>query len=77
VRPGGRLVFLVNAPLHMLCIPDDLGEPTGERLLRPYVGMHRMEWPDDASVGFQLPHGELIALLRSCGFAIDVLVRLT
>jgi SAM-dependent methyltransferase len=75
LRPGGRLVFLVNAPLHMLCVPDYLGERTGERLLRPYFGMHRIEWPDDDSVEFHLPHGELIALLRSCGFRIDALIE--
>jgi SAM-dependent methyltransferase len=75
LRPGGRLVLLVNAPLHMLCMPDYVGEPTGERLLRPYFGMHRFEWPDDESVGFHLPHGELIALLRSSGFEIDELIE--
>jgi SAM-dependent methyltransferase len=75
LRPGGGLVFLVNAVLQMLCVPDDVNEPTGERLLRPQFGMHRFEWPDDDSVEFHLPHGELIALLRSSGFAIEELVE--
>jgi SAM-dependent methyltransferase len=75
LRPGGRLVFLVNAPLIMLCVPEEGEEPASDRLLRPYFGMHRIEWPDDESVEFHLPHGELIALLRSCGFEIEGLVE--
>jgi SAM-dependent methyltransferase len=75
LRPGGRLVFLVNAPLHMLCIPDDEEEPPSDRLLRPYFGMHRFEWSDDQSVEFHLPHGELIALLHASGFEIEELVE--
>ncbi len=75
LRRGGRLVFLVNAPLHMLCMPDEVDTPAGDRLRRPYFGMHRFEWDDDDSVEFHLPHGELIALLRSCGFAIEELIE--
>ena len=75
LRPGGRLVFLVNAPLHMLCMPDEVDTPAGDRLRRPYFGMRRFEWDDDDSVEFHLPHGELIALLRSCGFEIEELIE--
>lgn len=76
LRPGGRLVFLVNSALAILCAPDDADEPAGDRLLRPYFGMHRIEWPDDDCVEFHLPHGELIALLRSSGFEIEELVEI-
>ena len=38
--------------------------PVEERLQRPLFGLHRIEWPDDDSVEFHLPHGEMIALLR-------------
>jgi SAM-dependent methyltransferase len=75
LRPGGRLHFLVNAPLHMLCVPDVEDAPSGDRLLRPYLGMHRFEWTDDESVEFHLPHGELIALLRASGFEIEELIE--
>lgn len=75
LRPGGRLVFLVNAPLAIMCAPDDEMVPAGERLLRPYFGMHRVEWPDDDGIEFHLPHGELIALLRRSGFEIDALTE--
>ena len=76
LRPGGLLTFLVNAPLMMLCVPDVYGTPAEDRLLRPYFGMNRFEWPDDDSVEFHLPHGELIALLRANGFEIEALVEL-
>ncbi len=64
LRPGGRLHFLVNSPLLMLCPGDDENSPAGTTLLRPYFGMHRLEWPGDPSVEFHLPHGEMIRLLR-------------
>ncbi len=73
LRPGGELVFLVNSVLGMLC-SGDVGA-TAERLMRPQFGMLRFEWPDDDSVEFHLPHGELIALLRDSGFAIEQLIE--
>ncbi len=75
LRPGGRLVFLVNSVLSMLCIPDTEEGRAEERLLRPMFGLHRMEWSDDDSVEFHLPHGELIRLLRECGFEVEELVE--
>jgi SAM-dependent methyltransferase len=71
LRPGGRLVFLANAPLLMLCVPDEEGAAAEERLLRPYFGLHRVEWSDDDSVEFHLPHGEMIGLLRASGFTVE------
>jgi SAM-dependent methyltransferase len=79
VRPGGRLIFLVNGLLAMLCVPDDPQDadaPVTDRLLRPSFGLHSIEWSDDDSVEFHLPHGELIALLRSSGFEIESLSEL-
>jgi SAM-dependent methyltransferase len=73
LRPGGELVFLVNSVIGMLCA-GEIGA-TGEQLMRPQFGMHRFEWPDDDSVEFHLPHGELIALLRDSGFAIEQLIE--
>ena len=70
LRPGGRLEFLTNGYVLMLCAPDDEDEPATERLLRPSFGMHRFEWPDDDSVEFHLSHGDWIQLLRTHGFEI-------
>ena len=71
LRPGGRLVLMSTAPLGIVCTAED--ETVEERLLRPYFGMHRVEWPD--AVEFCLPHGDRIALLRSHGFEIEALVE--
>ncbi len=77
LRPGGRLVFLGNGLLLMLCTPPDAGSETAvtERLERPLVGMHRFDWEDDGSVEFHLPHGKMMALLRSSGFEIEELIE--
>jgi SAM-dependent methyltransferase len=73
LRPGGRMAFLVNAPIAMLCAPDDDDAPTTDRMLRPYFGMHRFEWSDDDSVEFHLAHGEMIALLHANGLELEEL----
>jgi SAM-dependent methyltransferase len=75
LRPGGQLIFLVNGVIAVLTFPDHPDAPAGERLVRPYFGMHRFEWPGEDSVEFHLPHGEMIALLRRCGFVIERLVE--
>lgn len=74
LRPGGELVFLVNSVFTMLCGPDDESEPATERMIRPYFGMHRYEWPD-GSVEFHLPHGKLIGLLREGSFTAEELIE--
>jgi SAM-dependent methyltransferase len=76
LRPGGRLVFLTNGYLLMLCVPDEDELPPGQTLLRPSFGMHRFEWPDDDSVEFHLNHGDWIRLLRGAGFEILNLLEL-
>jgi SAM-dependent methyltransferase len=73
LRPGGRLAFLRNSTLVILCMPEE-GE-AGERLLRPQFGMSRFEWPD-GGVEYHLGHGDWIRLLRSCGFEILDLVEI-
>jgi SAM-dependent methyltransferase len=76
LRPGGQLIFLGNGSLLMLCAPDDENEAATDRMLRPYFGMHRFEWPDDDSVEFHLGYGDWIRLLRSSGFDVEDLVEL-
>jgi SAM-dependent methyltransferase len=76
LRPGGRLVFLTNSYLMMLCMPAEDGVAATDRLRRPAFGMYRLEWPGDESVNFNLPHGDWIRLLRRSGFTIEDLVEL-
>ncbi len=80
LRPDGRLVFIAGAALMMLCFPtDDDAAPADTRLHRDFFGMHRFEWHDRDgvvdSVEFHLGHGEMIRLLRSCGFAVEELLE--
>jgi SAM-dependent methyltransferase len=75
LRPGGQLVFLVNGAILMLCAPDAEDEPATDRLLRDYFGMHRFEWPDDPSVEFHLGYGDMIRLLRRCGFDVEDMIE--
>jgi SAM-dependent methyltransferase len=75
LRPGGRLAFLGNHTFLQLCAPDLLA-PAGDRLLRDYFGMHRLEWADDDSVEFALPYGEWFRLLRENGLEVEDLIEL-
>jgi SAM-dependent methyltransferase len=74
LRAGGRLVFLRNSTLVVLC--QRLEGGADERLQRAQRGLNRIDWPDTGEVEFQLPHGELIALLRENGFELERLVEL-
>jgi SAM-dependent methyltransferase len=81
LRPGGRLVFEMGSPFVMLCFPvDDDEAPAEPQLHRDHFGMHRFEWRDAEGVidaiEFRLGHGDMIRLLRSCGFEIEDLVEI-
>ncbi|MGZ8604595.1 MAG: class I SAM-dependent methyltransferase [Actinomycetota bacterium] len=77
LRPGGRLVFLGNSYLLMLCMPElEADGPPTTTLLRDHFGMHRFAWPDDGSIEFHVPHGEMLRLLRRSGFEVEDLVEI-
>ncbi|MBC7461442.1 MAG: SAM-dependent methyltransferase, partial [Thermoleophilia bacterium] len=73
LRVGGELMFLVNGLLAVLCMDAVATQPG---MQRPQFGLHRLEWDDDDSVEFHLPHGEWIRLLRANGFEIGRLLEL-
>ncbi|HEY2326120.1 MAG TPA: class I SAM-dependent methyltransferase [Gaiellaceae bacterium] len=73
LRPGGRLVFLRNSTLVILCSDDEV--PAKEQLVRAEFGLHRIEWPD-GGVEFHLPHGKWIDVLRDSGFDVERLVEI-
>jgi SAM-dependent methyltransferase len=75
LRPGGRLVFLVNGTVFNLC-SKDVEEPPDTTFVRDYFGMHRLEWSDDDSVNFYLGYGDWIRLLRASGFDLERLVEI-
>jgi len=73
LRSGGLLAFCTTTPIADLVwpLPDD--DP-GERFVRDYYDLRCAD--DGEHVGFQLPYGTWIGLLRSHGFAIDDLIEL-
>jgi SAM-dependent methyltransferase len=73
LRPGGRLIFLCNSVVSMLCMTM---EGQGEHLVRPQFGLHRVEWSDTGEIEFHLGHGDWINLLRANGFEIERLAEL-
>jgi SAM-dependent methyltransferase len=75
LRPGGRLVFLKTGTLLSLCVPDGEGA-AGDRLLRSYFGLNRLEWSDDTTVEWSLPFGEWIRLFRASGLELVDLIEL-
>jgi SAM-dependent methyltransferase len=76
LRPGGRLIFLVNGTILMLCAEDDENVPASNTLLRDYFGIHRFACPDVPSIEFHLGYGDMIRLLRSNGFEVEDLIEI-
>jgi SAM-dependent methyltransferase len=75
LRSGGHLVFLRNSTLAVLC--GTVEGPASETLQRPQLGLNKVVWTEpDHEIEFQLPHGELIALLRANGFEVENLFEL-
>jgi SAM-dependent methyltransferase len=74
LRPGGRLVFLTNSVLLILCSPD-VGQAE-ERLVRAQFGLYRVEWPGEEGVEYHPSHSDWIRLLREHGFEVEALHEL-
>jgi SAM-dependent methyltransferase len=72
LRSGGRLVFLCNSTLSILCAPDE--GKVEEQLIRSHADLGRIEWPgEDEGVNYHLAHGEMIRILRTNRFEIEAL----
>jgi SAM-dependent methyltransferase len=70
LRPNGRLVFLCNSTLSILCSPDE--GKVEERLMRSHFELGRIEWPGEG-VNYHPTHGDWIRVLRKHGFVIEAL----
>jgi SAM-dependent methyltransferase len=73
LRPRGRLVFLRNSTISMLCMALD-GET--EVLQRPQRELRKITWSDTGETNFHAPPGELIDILGAAGLAVERLVEL-
>lgn len=76
LKPGGDLIFLGNGTLLMLCANDDENQPATDRMLRPYFGIHRFEWPDTTAVEFHISYGDWIRLFRANGLEVIDLIEI-
>ncbi|MGO9605240.1 MAG: class I SAM-dependent methyltransferase [Candidatus Binataceae bacterium] len=76
LRPGGRVAFLTNSFLVMLCMPPEDDAIVTDRLLRPASDLYHLEWPTDPGVEFHLSHGEWIRLFNRSGFEIEDLIEI-
>ncbi len=74
LRPRGWLVFMRNSVLVTLCAPEDDEAQLTRELLRPYYGLHRLDWPE-GTTEFNLGYGDTIRLLRANGFEIEQLIE--
>ena len=74
LMPGGRLVFLRNTTLSVLCSPDE--GKIQSTLQRPQHWLGRIAWPDGSGVEFHPSTGELIRRLRVVGFEVLDLIEL-
>lgn len=74
LRPGGRLHFLSSTPLVSLCSPLDGSYPAGTELVRPYFGLHRLDWTavevEPGGVEFVPTISEWFRLFREIGFEV-------
>ncbi|MEO9780002.1 MAG: methyltransferase domain-containing protein [Sedimentitalea sp.] len=73
LRPGGRLVFLGNHPLSLICSPLD-GSPADRTLHRPYRGMWGADWTEveyePTGVCFNLTLSSWMDLFADIGFTV-------
>lgn len=77
LRPGGKLIFLGNGTILMLCANDDENVPASPMLVKDYFEMHRFEFPDSGgAVEFHLGYGDWVRLLRANTFEIENLIEL-
>lgn len=73
LRPGGVLAFLGTGSWNDVFTERTLDAVTGEQAVRPYFGLHRIEWvglDDEPAVEFNLPVSEWFRLLRNTGFEV-------
>jgi SAM-dependent methyltransferase len=74
LRAGGRLVFLGNHPLGMVCSPVSGDAPAGRTLERDYFGLGRLDWTealdDPGGIEFNMEISSWLRLFRTVGFDV-------
>jgi SAM-dependent methyltransferase len=74
LRSGGRLAFLGNHPLAMVCMPATGDAPVGLTLERDYFGLGRLDWTealdDPGGIEFNMATSSWLRLFRTTGFDV-------
>ncbi len=74
LRPGGRLTWLGNHPLGMVCSSPAGDAPAGLRLERDYFGLGRLDWTeavdDPGGIEFNMEISSWLRLFRTTGFDV-------
>jgi len=74
LRRGGRFVFSTWNPWHFVAL-GLRNERQLRRFVRPYFGLHRLDYGPKWAIEFTLPYGEWVALFRRNGLLVDRLIE--
>jgi len=74
LRRGGRLVFATASPFRFPTY-EARRDRQARRLVRPYFGVHRVEFPGDSAVEFHPPYGVWVDLFRRNGLRVERLLE--
>lgn len=73
LRAGGTLAFFGYGSWNEVFVPRVADSVVGRTALRPYFGMHRIEWldvDDDPGIEFNLPISDWFRLFKTTGFEV-------
>jgi len=74
LRKRGRFVFVTASPFRYLTL-DLTADRQTRRLVRPYLGQHRLEFGRGEAVEFHPPYGIWIDLFRKNGLRVERLIE--
>ena len=73
LRPGGVLAFMGTGSWSVVFTPHTADPVAGQEAVRPYFGLHRVEWldlDDDPGIEFNLPISGWFRLFSETGFDV-------
>ncbi len=74
LRKGGRFVFATASPFRYVTL-DPKADRQTRRLVRPYLGQHRIHFGRAEAVEFHPPYGIWIDHFRKCGLRVERLIE--
>lgn len=74
LRRGGTFAFATASPFRFATY-DARRDGQARRLVRPYFGTHRVEYPRDSAIEFHPPYGVWVDLFRANGLRVERLIE--